>query len=459
MNNKTILIRNATIVNEGRSVVGSVLVVGDRIKEILPSEVPLPNVDEVIDASGKWLIPGAIDDQVHFREPGAPHKGTIATESAAAVAGGVTSFLDMPNTQPPCCTIPLLCDKYERAAASAHANYAFYLGASHENIEEIKKVDATLIPGVKVFMGSSTGNMLVEREEVLERIFQESPVLIATHCEDEATIRQNLLEAKSKYGNEIPPEMHPQIRSREACLTSTQKAIALALKHHHRLHILHLSTKEEVELLSKTMKETSIVSGEICVHHLFFTDQDYPKYGNLIKCNPAIKSMADREALRAALRSGVVKVVATDHAPHTLEEKQQPYLQAPSGLPIIQYSLPLMFGMAIESIFTPEEVVSFMCHAPAELFGIVDRGFIREGYYADLVLLDPNTPANSAQPDALYTQCRWSPLSHLHIPISVSHTFVNGHLAYSAEKGVTPERFAQPLKFKSPFSILHSQFS
>ena len=443
----SLLIRNATIINEGRSFTGALSIVDGRIREILPSGAPLPNAKEVIDASGKWLIPGAIDDQVHFREPGAPHKGNIASESACAVAGGVTSFLDMPNNQPPCCTIPLLYSKYARASESAYSNYAFYLGADHENIEEIKKVDPTCVPGVKVFMGSSTGGMLVEREEVLERIFRDSPVLIATHCEEEAIIQKNMHEAQSRYGLLLQPEMHPVIRSREACLSSTQKAIALALKYRSRLHILHLTTKEEVDLLAMTIKKTPLISGEICVHHLYFTDKEYPKYGNLIKCNPAIKSIEDREALRAAVRNGVVKVVATDHAPHTWEEKQQPYLQAPSGLPLIQHSLPLMFGMAMEGIFSPEQVVACMCHAPAELFGIVDRGFIREGYYADLVLLDPSVPANTS-PEALYYRCGWSPLSHIHIPISVSHTFVNGRLAYTAKTGIARERFAQPLKFR-----------
>ena len=442
----TTLIRNATIINEGLSMVGSVHVVGERIQAIFPSGAPLPEAEMTIDATGKWLIPGVIDDQVHFREPGALHKGCIATESAAAVAGGVTSFLDMPNNHPPCCSIPLLNDKYQIAAANSYANFAFYLGASHDNIEEIKKIDPNRVPGVKVFLGSSTGNMLVEQEDVLEKIFKESHVLIATHCEEESIIHQNLEEAKVKYGDSIPPEQHPIIRSREACITSTKKAIEQALKHKNRLHILHITTKEEVEILAQASAKSPLISGEICVHHLFFSDNDYKTYGNLIKCNPAIKAAEDRDALRRAVQNGIVKVVATDHAPHTWEEKQQPYLQSPSGLPLIQYSLPLMLGMAMEGIFTPEQVVVSLCHAPAELFGVVERGFIREGYYADLVLLNPKIPANTSQPALLY-QCGWSPLTNVQIPISVSHTFVNGQSAYSAEKGVSKHRYAKPLRF------------
>ena len=443
----SLLIKNATIINEGRSFLGSLLLAEGRIKEIYLSGEKLPTADDVIDAAGKWLIPGAIDDQVHFREPGAPQKGCIATESAAAVAGGVTSFMDMPNTQPPCCTMSLLAEKYKIAAADSHANYAFYLGANHENIEEIKKADPSLVPGVKVFMGSSTGDMLVDRADILERIFKESPVLIAVHCEEEAIIRKNIQEAKEKYGDSIPPEQHPVIRSREACIASTQKAMALALKHQSRLHVIHLTTKEEVALLAQVRETTPAITGEICVHHLYFTDQDYADYGNLIKCNPAIKSAQDREALREAIRKGIVRVVATDHAPHTWEEKQAPYLQAPSGVPLIQHSLPLMFGMAKEGIFTLEEVVACMCHGPAQNFGVAERGFIRKGYYADLALIDPHTPTDTSHPDTLYYTCGWSPFSRTHIPVSVSHTFVNGRLAYTAQKGVAAERYAQALRF------------
>ena len=441
----TTLICNATIINEGDSFFGTVLIVEERIEEVFPLGAPLPYSDQTLDATGKWLIPGAIDDQVHFREPGDSHKGTIASESAAAVAGGVTSFFDMPNNDPPCCSIPLLHNKYNIAADTSYSNFAFYLGASHDNIEEIKKVDPTKVPGIKVFLGSSTGNMLVEREDVLHRIFEESPVLIAAHCEEEAIIKCNIDKAKIKFGVFIPPEQHPIIRSREACISSTQKAITLALKHHSRLHILHITTKEEIELLKRVMKTTSLISGEICVHHLLFSDEDYATYGNIIKCNPSIKSASDRSALREAIRNGVAKVVATDHAPHTLEEKKRPYMQAPSGLPVIQHTLPLMFGLAMEGIFTPEEVVECMCHAPAKLFGVVDRGFIRKGYYADLVLLNPKRPVDSSH--TLYHQCHWSALSKITIPISISHTFINGRIAYSAENGVSKERFAKPVTF------------
>ncbi|MCL1973248.1 MAG: dihydroorotase [Bacteroidetes bacterium] len=443
----SLLIKNATIINESCSCKGSVLIVEDRIEDIYPFGTKLPMADETIDASGKWLIPGAIDDQVHFREPGATQKGSIATESRAAVAGGVTSFMDMPNNQPPCCTMSLLHDKYQIAANDAYANYAFYFGANNDNIEDIKKIDRNRLPGVKVFMGSSTGNMLVDNPETLEKIFRESPVLIATHCEEESIIRHNLEEAKKKDGDAIPPEKHPVIRSREACIASTQKAIALALKHHSRLHILHLTTKEEIALLAKVRKKTPEITGEICVHHLYYTDQDYVALGNLIKCNPAIKSVQDREALREALRRGVIQVVATDHAPHSLDEKQRPYLHAPSGLPLIQYALPLMFSMAQAGIFTPEQVVAWMCHGPALNFGVVQRGFIRKGYYADLVLLDPHPPARPSVSDTLYYRCGWNPLSSAQISVRVSHTFVNGSLVYTQHQGVTGLRSAQALRF------------
>jgi len=436
----SLLIRDATIINEGCSFLGSVLVTGVRIDEIYLSGALLPDVDEVIDAQGKWLIPGAIDDHVHFREPGALQKGSIATESAAAVAGGVTSYMDMPNNQPPCCSLSLLEEKYALAARASYANYAFYLGANGNNIQEITQIDPTKVPGVKVFMGASTGNLLIDRQEALEQIFKASPVLIAAHCEDEEIIRKNL----SLIHTEIMPWQHPEIRNREACLKSSQKAISLAMKYRSRLHILHLTTKEEVELIASITQQSPDITGEICFHHLFFTDNDYQEYGNLIKCNPAIKSMQDRDALREAIRKGIIRVIGTDHAPHTIEEKQRPYLSAPSGLPMIQHSLPLMFGMAIEGIFTPEEVVACMCHGPAKNFGVVERGFLRKGYYADLALIDPNTPSHQ---DTLYYKCGWSPLSNIHIPVCVSHTFVNGKLAYSAEKGVTSQRFAQPLRF------------
>ena len=443
----SLLIRNATIINEGRSFTGSVLVVKERIAQLYPADTPLPNADVTVDGCGKWLIPGAIDSHVHFREPGAPQKGSIATESAAAVAGGVTSYMDMPNNDPPCCSIPLLNDKYRRAAATSHANYAFYLGANHNNIEDIKRADPCLVPGVKLFLGSSTGGMLVDKADILERIFKEMPLLIAVHCEDKAIIQKNLQEAKERYGHHIPADQHPIIRSREACFASTQKAIDLALKYQSRLHILHLTTKEEVELLATICTTTNKITGEVCVHHLYYTDNDYADFGNLIKCNPAVKSTDDREALREAVRNGIIKVVTTDHAPHTLEEKQQPYLMAPSGVPLIQHSLPLMFGLAKEGIFTPQQVVAAMCHAPAINFGVAERGFIREGYYADLVLLDPNPHTNPIHSESLYYQCGWTPLSRISIPISVSHTFVNGQLAYSAEHGIIKQRYALPLRF------------
>jgi len=444
----SLLIKDATIINERRSYTGSVLIVNERIVEIYISDAKLPDVDEIVDASGKWLIPGAIDGHVHFREPGALHKGSMATESAAAVAGGVTSYMDMPNNDPPCCSIPLLEDKYQRAAACSYANYAFYLGANDDNIEEIKKIDPTRVPGVKLFMGASTGNMLVDNEEALARIFMESPVLIATHCEDEETIQKNLSKAKGMFGNHVTPEWHPLIRSRKACIMSTQKAIELAMNYNSRLHILHLTTKEEVALLATIKKTTHRITGEICVPHLYFSDMDYYKYGNLIKCNPAIKSIEDRDALRGALLQGVVQVVGSDHAPHTLEEKYRPYLYAPSGIPLIQYALPVMFTMAKEGLFTPEEVVDWMCHGPAFNYGVAERGFIKPGYYADLVLLDPERCLDS---DTLLYMCGWSPLLCKDLSVGVSHTFVNGRLAYSADKGICNQRYGQPLQFKCSY--------
>ena len=447
-----LLIKEATIINEGRSFVGSLLLVGDKIQKIYSDGESLPPADEIIEARGLWLLPGAIDDQVHFREPGALHKACIATESAAAVAGGVSSFMDMPNNQPPCCSLSQWEDKMARAAATSYANYAFYIGADNHNIEEIKKANPTQIPGVKVFMGSSTGNMLVDDPKTLERIFAESPVLIATHCEEEAIIQANLAAAQAQYGEALSIDMHPKIRSRQACIASSQKAIALALKHKSRLHILHITTEEEVTLLARLLQkhfkgmDIPLITGELCVHHLFFCEQDYAHYGNLIKCNPSIKTAEDRAALRRALKEGIIKVVATDHAPHSWEEKQKPYLQAPSGLPLIQHSLPLMLQMAKDGIFTPEEVVEGMCHAPARNFGVCGRGFIREGYQADLVLIDPDTPTTHDTKQLLYT-CGWSPLSQIALSLSVYETFINGSRAYSRRQGLTAQRFAQALTF------------
>ena len=450
----SLLIKDARIINEGRSFVGSLLVVGDKIQGIYPNGVSLPSADEILPAQGLWLLPGAIDDQVHFREPGAPHKGCIASESAAAVAGGVTSFMDMPNNQPPCCSLSQWEDKMAKAAATSYANYAFYIGADDHNIEEIKKANPTQIPGVKVFMGSSTGNMLVDDPQTLARIFAESPVLIATHCEDEALVQANIEAFRERYRNredEIPVSAHPQIRSREACLKSTQEAVALALQHGSRLHVLHITTKEEVAFLAEVQKtyfkgmSLPLITGEVCVHHLFFCDTDYARYGNLIKCNPAIKTAQDRAALRRALKEGIIRVVATDHAPHSWEEKQKPYVDAPSGLPLIQHSLPLMLQMAKDGIFTPEEVAEGMCHAPARNFGVCGRGFIREGYQADFVMIDPQTPTPTNEKPRY--ACGWSPLAQTALSLSVYKTFINGSCAYSQDHGIVQQRFAQALTF------------
>lgn len=423
------LIRGATIINEGIRFIGDVLIENGRIGKVSENKIEA-NYATIINADGLLLLPGVIDDQVHFREPGLTHKGDIASESRAAIAGGVTSFMEMPNTKPATTTIELLEEKFDIASRTSFANYSFYIGATNENLDIISKIDPKTTCGVKVFMGSSTGNMLVDERKTLEGIFAESPTIITTHCEDEATIRRNLAEFHARYGDAIPVEAHPLIRSNEACVRSTDMAIGLASKYGSRLHVLHLSTKEEIALLDTKPLAEKKITGEVCVHHLWFTDKDYAQRGNFIKWNPAIKSEADRDALREALKTGKLDVVATDHAPHTLEEKSNPYLTSPSGGPSVQHSLTLMLELAKQGYYSIEEVVNKMCHAPATLFQVAERGFIREGYFADLVLVDPSTSWTISKENILY-KCGWSPFDGVTLSNRVKTTFVNGEIAYN----------------------------
>lgn len=426
------LIYNATIVNEGERFNGSLLIANDRIKEIIEGEVPealMRSVAKVVDATGLYLLPGVIDDQVHFREPGLTRKGDIASESRAAVAGGTTTFMDMPNTNPQTVTVEALHWKRERAAETSLANFAFYMGANNENIDQLKRIDPKLVCGVKVFMGSSTGNMLVDNQQMLTRIFSELPLLIATHCEKESIIKANIAKYTALYGEELPVKYHPMIRSAEACYASSSEAVELASKLGGRLHLLHLSTEKELSLLEDKPLAAKKITGEVCVHHLWFNDSDYERFGNRIKWNPAIKTEQDRLALMAAIQTNRLDVIATDHAPHLLSEKEGGCLKAASGGPIIQYSLLLMFEKVRNASISLEKVVEKMCHAPAQLFKIKERGFIREGYYADLVLVDPN---NSTVVDhaGILSKCGWSPLEGLVLNHRIDSTFVNGTLVY-----------------------------
>ena len=431
---RTVLIKNAQIVNEGTITSGDVLIEADRIAEIAPS-ISVKNADtKVIDADGFYLIPGMIDDQVHFREPGLTHKATIKTESRAAVAGGITSFIEMPNTVPQATTIDLLEEKFAIAAKDAHANYSFMFGGTNDNLSEILKVDKTKVAGLKLFLGSSTGNMLVDNPAVLEEIFSKTDLLISTHCEDEATIKKNLEAAIAIYGDAIPIEKHPEIRSEQGCYISSSQAIALAKKTGARLHVFHLSTAKETKLFDKkkSLKDKKITA-EVCVHHLWFTDEDYPSKGTKIKWNPAVKTKKDREGLWKALNEGRIDVIATDHAPHTLEEKDNVYTKAPSGGPLVQHALEALFEMQRKGYITVEKLVEKVAHNPAILFEIKDRGYIRKGYKADLVLINPNAPWTVTKENIAY-KCGWSPFEGTTFRARVTHTFVNGHLAYENGK-------------------------
>jgi dihydroorotase len=428
-----ILIKNATIINENRTFTGSVLVENEYIKNIYEGDAPneIDGTYTTVDASGKILIPGVIDDQVHFREPGLTHKGNIYSESKAAVAGGVTSFMEMPNTMPLTTTIEALEDKYKLGAEKAFANYSFYMGATNTNLDELRKVDPRKVCGLKIFMGSSTGNMLVDNKEALSNIFAEIPMLIATHCEDEATIQANKAHYKALHGDDLPIEFHPLIRNAEACYRSSSYAVELATKFNARLHVLHISSELEMSLFDnkKPLREKNITA-EVCVHHLWFSDKDYAAYGNRIKWNPAIKAETDRLALIEALNSNKIDVVATDHAPHLLREKEGNCLKAASGGPLIQHSLVAMLQMAKNGVFTYEKVIDKMCHATAELYRVEKRGYIRPGYFADLVLIDPKKQTTVTTDNLLYF-CGWSPFEGTTFDHTVLKTWVNGQLVYN----------------------------
>ena len=424
----TILIKNATIINENKQEIKDVLISKKRIERI-DQNINVNHRCDEIDAEGLCLIPGLIDDQVHFREPGLTHKGDIFTESMAAIAGGVTSFMEMPNTIPNAITIQELENKYDIAQQKSFGNYSFYLGASNENIEEVKRIDRNNICGVKIFMGSSTGNMLVDREKALNDIFKYSEVIITTHCEDEFTIQENLKYAQKKYGYEIPFNQHHIIRSREACYKSSSNAISLAQKHNAKLHVLHISTKEELELFEKIPLKDKNITCEACLHHMWFSDEDYDELGSLIKWNPAIKTSDDREAIIKAVNEGVIDVIATDHAPHTKEEKSGTYINAPSGGPLIQYSLPLLLEMNRNNKISIEKIVEKTSHNVADLFQIKERGYIREGYFADIVLFDFNSKTDVDENNIL-SKCKWSPFENISFNSKVIHTIVSGNHIY-----------------------------
>lgn len=426
------LITNARIVNEGQVIEGDVLLTGQRIEKIASSITA--NHATVIDAGGHLLLPGAIDDQVHFREPGLTHKATIYTEAKAAVAGGVTSFMEMPNTVPPVFTQQLLEDKYQIAARTSLANYSFFMGAGNDNLEEVLKTDITNVCGLKIFMGSSTGNLLVDSPEVLENLFSKFPSLIATHCEDEATILKNTADYKAKYGDGMPVRYHPLIRSEEACYKSSSFAIELARKHGTRLHILHISTAKETHQFNNSIPlEKKKITAEACIHHLWFNDADYDRLGMLIKWNPAIKTKNDQQEIFNAVLDDRIDVIATDHAPHTSEEKSKGYFQAPSGGPLIQHSVVAMLEFYHQKKIGLEKIVQKMAHNPAILFQIQERGFIREGYFADLVLVDPAKPW-TVNKENILAKCGWSPFEGHTFQSTVTHTWVSGHLAYAGGK-------------------------
>lgn len=434
---QSILILNANIVNEGR-IFTSDIFVNKGIIEKIDQGLSGVNAEIIIDASGKYLLPGAIDDQVHFREPGLTHKAEIYTEAKAAVAGGVTSFMEMPNTVPNTLTQRLLEDKYEIASRTSLANYSFFMGASNDNLDEVLKTNAKNVCGVKVFMGSSTGNMLVDNKSVLEELFSKTEMLVATHCEDEDTIRQNIAIFKDKYGEAVPVECHPLIRSAEACYKSSSMAVELAKKNNTRLHVLHISTEKELSLFdnSKPIQE-KMITAEACIHHLWFDDSDYAKKGNFIKWNPAVKSKNDKNAIFKAVLDDVIDVIATDHAPHTREEKNQTYFKSPSGGPLVQHSMVAMLEFYHKGKIKLEKIVEKMAHHPALLFRVQNRGFIREGYCADLVLVDLNSKWVVDESNIL-SKCKWSPFTGQAFRSKVTHTIVSGHLAF--KEGVFDER-------------------
>ncbi len=427
---KKILFKNATLINEEKTFQGDLLVVGERIERI-GSNLSEATA-QVIDLNGKYLIPGMIDDQVHFREPGLTHKGEISTESAAALAGGITSFMEMPNTSPPTTTVEALEAKFALGAQKSLANYSFYMGASNDNLDEVQKVDSTQVCGLKIFMGASTGNMLVDDPKVLEAHFSQSPMLIATHCEDTPTINANQKKFQEIYGDDIPMRYHGQIRSADACYLSSSLAVELAQKTGARLHVLHLTTAREMELFARGPVEGKQITAEVCVHHLYFNDEDYETKGTHIKWNPAVKTANDRAALRRALLEDRLDIIATDHAPHTLEEKKELYTKAPSGGPLVQHALTTLFEFAHEGWLPVETLVRKACHNPATVYQIKDRGFLREGYFADLVVVDPQHPWTPGPANNLY-KCGWSPFDGTEFSAFVAQTWINGQLAWDGQ--------------------------
>ena len=440
---KTLLV-NGTLVNDGRVYAADVLIEGDRIAKIEPG-LPASNAENVIDVSGCHVLPGLIDDQVHFREPGLTHKADIASESLAAVCGGVTSYMEMPNTSPPTTTVESLAEKRNRAQGRSHANFAFYLGATNDNIEEIKRVALGDACGIKVFMGASTGNMLVDDPATLERIFAEAALPVATHCEDSPTIWKNEADFKERYGDDVPMECHPQIRSAEACYKSSSLAVELAKRFGTRLHVLHLTTERELALFEPGPIEDKHITAEVCVHHLWFDESSYGSLGARIKCNPAIKRREDREALLAAVRDDRLDVIATDPAPHTLEEKQHTYFAAPAGLPLVQHSLQMLLEFYRRGHLTLEQIVRKAAHNPAQLFGVKDRGFLREGCYADIAVVNLEQPQRVTSENVRY-KCGWSPLEGEELGASLVMTLVNGTVVVR-DGEVLAQPAGRPLEF------------
>lgn len=423
-----LLITNARLVNEGTTRDADVLIRGERIEKIADSITP-EGAHEVIDANGRLLLPGMIDDQVHFRDPGLTHKGDMATESAAAVAGGITSFMDMPNVSPQTTTRAALAAKYELATGRMRGNYAFYLGATNRNLEEVKALEVGEACGIKTFMGASTGDMLVDDPEALERLFVHAPLIMVTHCEHTPTIRDNEARAKAQYGENVPMSEHPHIRSAQACLISSSIAVDLARRHDTRLHVLHLTTAVELGLFSKAHRLDKRITGEVCVHHLWFDESSYESLGTAIKCNPAIKTARDREALLTAVNEGRIDIIATDHAPHTAAEKRSSYFKAPAGLPLVQHALLSLFDLAHEGRLPPETIVDRTSHAVADIYGVVDRGYVREGYYADLALIDTGQP-HAVERNSLLYKCHWSPFEGHTFRSTIALTIVNGTIVW-----------------------------
>lgn len=446
MRTKTVLIKNAKIVNEGRIFEGDILIEDDYIKEVSDSISAKTADVKVVDVEGNYVFPGVIDDQVHFREPGLTHKANIETESRAAIAGGITSFIEMPNTNPQTTTVEKLEEKFQIAADTSHANYSFMFGGTNDNLDEILKVDPKAVAGLKLFLGSSTGNMLVDDPKVLEKIFSSTDMVISVHCEDEATIKANLKKFTEEYGDDIPVKFHPTIRSADACYISSSKAIELAKKTGARLHIFHVSTAKETKLFSNKLPlKDKKITAEVCVHHLWFSDEDYDKKGTLIKWNPAVKSADDRAALWKALLDDRIDVIATDHAPHTLDEKNNVYTKAPSGGPLVQHALVAMIEGFHKEQISLEKIVEKMCHNPAILFQVEKRGYIKPGYFADIVVVDINSPWTVKKDNIIY-KCGWSPFEGTTFKSRITHTFVNGTLVYNNFKFLN-EKAAKRLTF------------